>query len=232
MLVADLHESIRLYALATIKSRAITGTKLAATVGVQQAHISNFLTCKRGMSIEKLDALLGALGLNVEQLVTHQTQVHKESSSSIESVPLIHPQAAVNPTFASDEVLGRVGFAAALLRRLKAEPPETRKLWVRFIAIKADKALSAPMNPRVENGSILLIDRHYCSLVSHGKGNVNLYLVCDGNVLMVRRVEVQGAQLCLRPENASFPLVLISINGRMPLTSCIVGRVAHIASET
>ena len=37
-------------------------------VGVRQAHISNFLTRKRGLSIEKMDALLGALGLNVEQL--------------------------------------------------------------------------------------------------------------------------------------------------------------------
>jgi len=58
------------------------------------------------------------LGLNVEQLVAGADQVRKELSSAIESVPLIQLQAAMNPTFASDEVLGRIGFTTALLRRL------------------------------------------------------------------------------------------------------------------
>jgi hypothetical protein len=115
-----------------------------------------------------------------------------------ESVPVIHPKAAMNPTFASDDLQETTGFTKALLRRLKTEPPETRKLWVRFIAVKADKALSAPMSPRVQNGSVLLVDRHYCSLDEHLKNGPNLYLIHKDEVCMVRRVEMQGSQLCLR----------------------------------
>jgi plasmid maintenance system antidote protein VapI len=234
VLVSDLHENIRLHVLDTIKSRKITGTALAESIGVRQAHISNFLTRKRGLSIAKMDALLAALGLNVEQLVAvaDQTPVRKESSSAVESVPLIRLQVAINPTFASNEVLGTVGFPTALLRRLRAVRPASRKLWVRFIAVKADKALSTPMSPRVESGSVLLIDRHYCPLEEHRRNEPNLYLIRKDEVCMVRRVEMQCTQLCLRPERNDYPLDFIFIDRKNPLDSCVVGRVAHIATET
>jgi len=74
MLVSDLHERIRQHVLATIKSGVITGTALAERIGVQQAHISNFLAGRRGLSIEAMDAILDALGLNVEQLVAGADQ--------------------------------------------------------------------------------------------------------------------------------------------------------------
>jgi transcriptional regulator with XRE-family HTH domain len=234
MLIADLHERIRQHALATIKSRVITGTALAERIGIKQAHISNFLLGKRGLSIDSMDAILNVLGINVERLVAvaDQTQVRKKSSSVVESVPLIQLQAAMHPTFSNDEVQGTIGFTKALLRRLKAEPPDTRKLWVRFIAAIADKALSTPMNPRVESGSVLLIDRHYCSLDEHRKNWPNLYLIRKDQTLMVRWVEMLGTQLCLRPERNDCPLDFISIGRKNPIESCIVGRVAHIATET
>lgn len=234
MLVADLHERIRQHVLATIKSRVTTRTALAERIGVQQAHISNFLLGRRGLSIGVMDAILNALGLNVEQLVAmaDQTPVRKEPASALESVPLIRPQKAMHPTFSNYEVQGTIAFAMALLRRLKAEPPDTRKLWVRFIAVKADKASSAAMNPRVENGSVLLIDRHYCSLDEHRKDRPSLYLICKEEVCMVRWVEMHGPQLCLRPENGSYPLEFMHIDKKNPLETCIVGRVAHVATET
>jgi transcriptional regulator with XRE-family HTH domain len=234
MLVSDLHECIRQHVLATIKSRVITGTALAERIGVRQAHISNFLLGRRGLSIDSMDAILNVLGINVERLVavTDQTLPRNEHSSALENVPIVQLQAAMNPTFANDEVQGKTGFSKALLRRLKAEPPDTRKLWVRFISVKADKALSAPVSPRLESGSVLLIDRHYCSLEDHRKNEPNLYLIRKDEVCMVRWVEMQRTQLCLRPERNDYPLDFISIDRKNPLESCIVGRVAHVATET
>ncbi len=137
----------------------------------------------------------------------------------------------MNPTFANGQVLGTIGFTRSQLRRLEAVPPDTRKLWVRFIAVKADKALSTPMSPRVESGSVLLIDRHYCSLDNHSNDKPNLYLIRKDEVCMVRWVEMQGTQLCLRPERNDYPLDFISINGKNQLESCIVGRLAHVATD-
>lgn len=218
---------------AAVKSRVITGTALAERIGVKQAHISNFLLGRRGLSIDSMDAILNVLGINVERLVAvaDQTSVRKEPSSAIKSVPLIQILAAMSPTF-DDMSQAETVFPKSLLRRLKAEPPATRMLWVRFIAVKADKALATPMSPRVEVGSVLLIDRHYCSLDVHCKDEPNLYLIRKDQVCMVRWVEMQGTQLCLRPERNDCPLDFISIGRKSPLESSIVGRVAHVATET
>lgn len=233
MLVSDLHERICQHVLASVKSGQITQTALAELIGMKQAHISNFLLGRRGLSIATMDAILNKLGITVEQLVAvaEQPQARKESAPTIESVPLIQLEAAMNPTFSNGEIFGQLGFTTLLLRQLKADCPEKRKPWVRFIAVRADNALSAAMNPRVENGSVLLIDRHSCSL-ARWKGETNLYLVRKGEALMVRRVELQSTQLCLRPDNSEYPLDFISIDRKNPLVSCIVGRVAHIATET
>jgi transcriptional regulator with XRE-family HTH domain len=234
MLVSDLHERIRQHVLATIKSGVITGTALAERIGVQQAHISNFLAGRRGLSIEAMDAILDALGLNVEQLVAGADQAAnpKGSTAGIESVPIIHPRTAMNPTFADDDVVGTTGFTKALLRRLKALSPDTRTLWVRFVAISADAELAAPMLPVFSKGSVLLVDRHYCSLDAYRKHEPNLYLIRNGEKCMVRRAEMLGSQLCLRPERNDYPLDFVSIDRKNPLESCIVGRVAHVATET
>jgi plasmid maintenance system antidote protein VapI len=233
MLIADLHEHIRQHVLATVKSGQITQTALAELMGMKQAHISNFVRGKRGLSVDAMDAVLTLLGLDVERLIgiSERTRLPGDSSTTLESVPMIQHRAAMNPTFGENDILGKLGFTKVLLRRLHVEESEARAPWVRFVAVRADTAFAAPMYPRFENGSVLLIDRHYCSLVEHRKDQPNLYLIRKEDALMVRWVEMQGTQLCLRPETSKYPLDFVCINKNHPLTSCIVGRVAHIATE-
>ena len=180
-----------------------------------------------------MDAVLNVLGLDVQRLIgmSDQTRSPKDSSTTLESVPIIRHRAAMNPTFGKDDILGELGFAKAFLRRLNADPTDQRRPWVRFIAVRADAALAAPMYPRFENGSVLLVDRHYCSLKGYRKDEPNLYLIRKDETLTVRWGEMQGTQLCLRPERSDYPLDFISIDRKKPLTSYIVGRVAHIATE-
>jgi transcriptional regulator with XRE-family HTH domain len=233
MLIAGLHECIRQHVLATIKSRQLTQRALAELVGVGQAHISNFLLGRRGLSIEGMDALLNVLGLDVERLIamSEQPRDQKVSSTTLESVPLIQHNAAMNPTFGTDEILVEMGFTKILLRRLKADSTDTRKPWIRFVAIRADAALAAPMYPRLSNGSVLLVDRHYCLLSGHQRAEPNLYMIRKEQTLMVRWIEMQGSNLSLRPDCGEHPLDFICIDRKHPLTSCIVGRVVYIATE-
>jgi transcriptional regulator with XRE-family HTH domain len=233
MLIADLHERIRQHVLATIKSNQLTQKELGELIGMRQAHISNFVLGRRGLSIDGMDAILKVLGLDVQRLIAMSEQTTpfpKECSATLESVPIIQHRAAMNPAFAKDAILGEQGFTKILLRRLKAVPPEKRTAWVRFIAIRADAALAAPMHPRLSNGSVLLVDRHYCSLDGYQKDEPNLYLIRKGEALMVRWIEMQGTNLSLRPDSSEHPLDFISIDRKIPLTSCIVGRVVHIGT--
>jgi transcriptional regulator with XRE-family HTH domain len=233
MLIADLHESLRQHVLATIKSKQLNQRELAELIGMRQAHISNFVLGRRGFSIDGMDAILKVLGLDVTSLLAMpgQTPSPKDCSTTLESVPLIQLRAAMNPTFAKDDLRGELGFTKSLLRRLNADSIEVRKPWVRFIAIRADGALAAPMHPRLSNGSVVLVDRHYCSLAEYQKNEPNLYLIRKEQTLMVRWIEMQGGNLCLRPDSSEYPLDFICIDRKNPLTSCIVGRVAHIATE-
>jgi transcriptional regulator with XRE-family HTH domain len=233
MLIADLHERIRQHVLAAVRSQQVTQTALAELVGMKQSHISNLLNGRRRLSIEGMDAILNVLGLDVTRLIpmSEQTRSSQDSSSPLDSVPMIQHRAAMNPTFGRNDILGELGFTKVLLRRLSADHTDARAPWVRFVAVRADTAFAAPMYPRFENGSVLLVDRHYYSLVEHRQGHANLYLIRKEDTLMVRWVEMQGTQLCLRPEGSEYPLDFISIDRKNPLTSCIVGRVAHIATE-
>jgi transcriptional regulator with XRE-family HTH domain len=234
MLIADLQERTRQHVFATIKSRQITQCALANLVGMQQAHISNFVLGRRRLSIDGMDAILNALGIDVMSLIAMSEQTTpspQNCSTSLESVSLIQHRAVMTPIFGNDEILGELGYAKTFVRRLSAEPTHARTPWIRFIAIKADAALAAPMYPRIEKGSVLLVDRYCCSLSGHWENRSNLYLVRKGEAVMVRWAEKMDSLLCLRPDRSEYPLDFIPVARRDPLTSCIVGRVVHIATE-
>src|ERR1017187_3086958 len=113
MLIADLHERIRQHVLATIKSNQLTQKELGELIGMRQAHISNFVLGRRGLSIEAMDALLNVLGLDVHSLMAMSEQTTaspNDPSATLESVPIIQPRAAMKPAFAKDEILGELGF--------------------------------------------------------------------------------------------------------------------------
>jgi hypothetical protein len=183
--------------------------------------------------MDGMDAILKVLGLDVTNLIemSGQTPSAKDSSPTLESVPLVEHGASMKPTFGKNEILAESQFPKVLLHRLKAEHPEKRTAWVRFIAIRANAALAAPMYPRLSNGSVLLLDRHYCSFAACREDETNPYLVCKKQTLMVRWVEMQGSNLSLRPDRSEYPLDFIRIDRKHPLTSCIVGRVVYIGTE-
>ena len=210
----------------------MTQSALAELAGMRQAHISNFVQGRRGLSINGMDAVLRVLGLDVTSLITMsgQTQSANDCSPTLESVPLVEYGATMNPTFAKNETLGDSVFPKVLLRRLTAEAPEKRTAWVRFIAIRADAALAEPMYPRFEKGSVLLVDRHNCSVAENRENELNLCLVRKGDTLMVRWADMINNLLCLRPARSKYPLDIVRIDRRHPLTSYIVGRVGHIST--
>jgi len=69
MLISTLHDRLRAHVSERIGSRALTGTELAEKAGFRQAHISNFLNHRRGLSLEAMDRVMEVLGLDVADLV-------------------------------------------------------------------------------------------------------------------------------------------------------------------
>ena len=86
MLVSQLEDTMRKAIRQRITAGVLTGTVLARQTGFQQAHISNFLNGRRGLSVEGFDRMLEALEpyfrMNEEQGQTYSRSGKRKPPST------------------------------------------------------------------------------------------------------------------------------------------------------
>src|SRR5579864_7538805 len=99
-----------------IEEGELTGLRLAQQTGFKQAHISNFLNRKRGLSLEGMDKVLNVQHLSVLDLLD-PTEINKRASitppseDEFENVLLVEsPIAATQPLVMSMNVKEIVKF--------------------------------------------------------------------------------------------------------------------------
>lgn len=231
----DLQTQLRRAVSARIASGQLTGVALARKIGFQQAHISNFLHDRRGLSVEAMDRVLGVLELSVLDLVPASEMnnyAHTGDDRDFEGIALVDYAALLSPTPPQKSVQERLKFKRNFLKRLRAEPVSQREKWTRFLLVRASDEDAAVMYPRILRGAVLLIDRHYNSLRPYRRGDSNLYAVRKDNTALVRYVEMTGRQLTLRPEINAAPLDFVPIEAGRTYADYIIGRVCHVAIET
>ena len=232
-----LQDNLRKILWERIEAGELTGLRLAQQTGFKQAHISNFLNRKRGLSIEGMDKVLAVQHLSVLDLLD-PAEVNKRASilppgdDEFENVLLTDPStAATQPLITSMHVQEILKFKKNFLRKLKPEIEGDRSSWQRFVLIKLDAREAITMYPRLLPGSTLLIDRHYNSLKAYRKGEFNMYAVLKNDTCAVRYVEVAGNHLILRPHNQSFPIEVVTMDDRKTAADYLVGRICHVALE-
>jgi SOS-response transcriptional repressor LexA len=216
----------------------LTGLRLAQQTGFKQAHISNFLNKKRGLSLEGMDKVLAVQHLSVLDLLD-PTEVNKRASilppsgDEFENVLLTDGAvAATQPLITSMNVKEILKFKKNFLRKLKAETEGDRESWERFVLIKVDGREGMSMYPRLLPGATLLLDRHYNSLKPYRKGEFNMYAVLKGGNCTVKYVEVAGNHLILRPHNQAYPIEVVTMEDGKTAADYLVGRVCHVGIET
>src|SRR3954452_22763134 len=74
-----LQERLRELLLAHIHAGELTGLQLARATGFQQAHISNFLNRKRGLSLEAMDTILRATQISLPELFAEAPKTRRRS---------------------------------------------------------------------------------------------------------------------------------------------------------
>ena len=216
----------------------LTGLRLAQQTGFKQAHISNFLNKKRGLSLEGMDKVLAVQHLSVLDLLD-PTEVNKRASilppsgDEFENVLLADGTvAATQPLITSMNVKEILKFKKSFLRKLKAETEGDRETWERFVLIKVDGREGMSMYPRLLPGATLLLDRHYNSLKPYRKGEFNMYAVIKDGSCTVKYVEVAGNHLILRPHNQAYPIEVVTMEEGKTAADYLVGRVCHVGIET
>jgi hypothetical protein len=233
-----MQENLRKVLLQRIQCGALTGVGLAQQIGLGQAHLSNFLNRKRGLSLEGMDKVLSAQQVSVLDLVDpaevkRRASILLPSNDEFENVVLISPAiAATRPLITADQVLAVLKFKKSFLRKMKPETDVSRSTWHRFVLIRLSARDALPMAPRLALRSTLLIDRHYTSLKPYRKSDSNMYAVLKNDTCTVRYAESAGNHLLLRPQDNSFPLEAIPIAEGQSATDYLVGRICQVALET
>jgi hypothetical protein len=235
----SLQESLRAGIWARLERGELTGKSLARKAGFRQAHLSNFLNGKRGLSLHNMDRLLDVLHLDVLQLAgiddgawrTLNPPRHNEVTEHIALVKLSAASRLAH--FSPHDIQDTITFRRSFLRRLKPRMSGNRRDWTRFVVISADSENARGMAPLLRQGAQLLVDRHCNAPPSLREISSGLYAVADGANALITRLTVTPGHLILRPlqESESSPVRLLTIPAGRRAGDFIIGRVRHIAIE-
>jgi len=233
-----LQDNLRKQLWERIDEGDLTGLRLAEQTGFKQAHISNFLNRKRGLSLEGMDKVLAVQHLSVLDLldpseVNKRASIVAPSDDEFESVVMAEPKvAASDPLIMSMHVKEILKFKKSFLRRLRVAMEGDRDSWERFVVIKVDAHEGMSMYPRTLPGATLLIDRHYNSLTPYRKNENNMYAVRKDDRCTVKYVELANEHLVLRPQNQAYPVEVLTMEQGQKPGDYIVGRVCYVGIET
>jgi transcriptional regulator with XRE-family HTH domain len=233
-----LQENLRKTLWHRIEEEGLTGLRLAEQTGFKQAHISNFLNRKRGLSLEGMDKVLRVQHLSVLDLldpneVNKRASILPPSEDEFQNVLVVDGAiAATEPLVMSMNVKEILKFKKSFLQSLRAETEGHRDDWERFVVIQVDGRDGMSMYPRLLPGATVLIDRHYNSLKPYRKGESNMYAVNKDGATTVKYVEVAGNNLILRPHNQAYPVEIVPIEAEKDASSYLVGRVCYVGIET
>jgi hypothetical protein len=233
-----LQDNLRKTLWGRIEEGDLTGLRLAEETGFKQAHISNFLNRKRGLSIEGMDKVLNVQHLSVLDLldpheINKRASILPPAEDEFENVLLVDGATAANePLVMSMKVKEILKFKKSFLKKLRHETEGNRDDWERFVLIKADAREGMSMYPRMLPGATVLIDRHYNSLKPYRKGESNMYAVSKNGRCTVKYVEQAGNHLVLRPHNQAYPVEIMQMEEGKKVHDYLIGRICYVGIET
>jgi hypothetical protein len=181
-----------------------------------------------------MDRILAAQSMSATDLLATQQTRRDQDREEEESgaVPVVsHATALFEPQVRPSAVQSVLHLPASMLRAARWRTAGPRKAWQRFVAVSISAPEAQAMEPLVLPNALVLLDRHYNSLVPYRTNRPNLYAVRQDARLKLRYVEFQLNRLVLRPHSILFPVELIEVGTNETPNDLIVGRVALILNE-
>ncbi len=225
-----MHDRLRLELLRRIQRGTLSVSLLARQTGFGQSHLSNYLHGRRQLSLDAIDRILAAQHLTaVDLLPSAQGRSEEEYG---DAVPVVTQAAALfEPLIRASSVQLMLQLPASFLQSAQARAVGARRGWQRFVAVRLSAADALPMEPLLLPEAIVLIDRHYNSLLAYRPNRPNLYAVREGAHLLVRYVEYASSRLVLRPINPVSPIELIEVDSEATPNELVIGRVVLVLNE-
>jgi hypothetical protein len=232
-----LQERIRAEIKRRIDRGLLTGAGLARKAELRPSHMSNFLRRKRNLSLPALDRVLSALSLSVFDLAPansdHRSRGAPSSTGAeLVAIPLVTHSAAIHsPLITRSLALQVIRLPASSLEQPRSRGSSLRQDWQRFVAVRLTPDDALPMAPILQPNSIVVLDRHYRSLVPCSPPRPNIYGVSAGGLLVFRYVTHIASQMILRPHSVGHAVEPFEIAGHLSPLSLIVGRVCICISH-
>ena len=229
----QMHERLRLELLRRIQRGTVSVSLLARQTGFGQSHLSNFLRSRRRLSLEAMDRILAAQHMTAGDLLPGDFGAgHSSGSEEDSSIPVVsHAAALSEPFIRPSAVNSMLHLPAGQLQSLRARASHNRRTWQRFVAVSIPAVDALAMEPLVMPDALVLVDRHYNSLMPYRPNRPNLYAVRNGSHLSLRYVDFALNRLVLRPHNIAFPVDLLEVAPGEAPGDLIAGRVALILNE-
>ena len=229
----QMQEQLRVELLRRIQRGSLSISLLSRQTGFGPSHLSNFLHKRRQLSLAAMDRMLAAQHLVAADLVPARQRFREGSEDeSSSAVPLISNSTALfEPYVRPSAVQSMVNLPRGALASIRSRAPANRRAWERFVAVRIPSADALPMEPLVLPEALVVIDRHYNSLVPFRPNRPNLYAIRHGAHLVLRYAELLSSRLVLRPLNISFPVELIDVGPDGSPGDLITGRVALLIHE-
>ena len=227
----QMHERLRLELLRRIRRGTLSVSLLARQTGFGQSHISNFLRSRRQLSLEALDRVLFSQHIDAWDLLPLDTR-QPYPSEETDAVPVVsHAAALFEPHIRPSSVRTMLPVPSGSLSATRARASNSRRAWQRFVAVSIPAGEALPMDPLVQPDALVVLDRHYNSLVGYRPNRNNIYAVRSGNQLWLRYADFLVNRMVLRPHNLAFPVDLLEIPPGNGPADLIAGRVVLIFNE-
>jgi hypothetical protein len=240
LLVADfphmnftqMHERLRLELLRRIQRGTLSVSLLARQTGFQQSHLSNFLHCRRQLSLDGLDRVLAAQQMGAADLLPAAGLSLWQLGEETSYVPVVSHATAMNePVVRRSAVRSLLWVPDGLLHSTRSHAPAHRHSWQRFVAIQVPPADAMAMDPLIQPDAIALLDRQYNSLAQYRPSRPNIYALRKDAHLKLRYADFLLSRLVLRPHNRAFPVELTDLAPGETPNDLIIGRVILILNE-
>lgn len=229
----QMHERLRLELLRRVQRGTLSVSLLGRQTGFGQAHLSNFLHCRRQLSLEAMDRILTAQHLTVADLLpSAQQMTPAPGGNGVCAIGVVsHGVALFEPVIRPSAIQSWLYLPEIALESVHSRASGSRRAWERFIAVRVPAVDAPAMDPLLLPEAIVLIDRHYNSLLPYRPDRANLYAVRDGAHLKFRYADFLASRLVLRPHNLAYPLDLIDVDPGESPNELLAGRIVLILNE-
>jgi hypothetical protein len=221
----DLRAEIRKEGNRRVAAKEITVSELARKSKVGQPSVSSFLDGTLNFSLPTLNALMHAMGMQIEQF--HEKEL-SPAPGNYKSVPVVTQINAIEqPRITRSLALEiiRIPFTSPILQ---IDELDARLAWTRFVAVFVTRAQFSFMEPIFARDTLLVIDRHCHDIDERYQGLENIYAAADGKLLDIGYLHSANGRLQIHPHQHNPRLHVVTLPLHHTPQQHIVGRICKM----